>query len=434
MRIAIIGGGYVGLVSGACFAEFGSDVTIVETDLSKLASLQAGQSPIYEPGLDQLIAANMASGRLTFTQSFTDALAGVEAVFIAVGTPSRRGDGHADLSYVFVAAEQVAQALSDYAVIVTKSTVPVGTGQRIVEIVRQARPDLEFDVASNPEFLREGNALTDFMKPDRVIIGTDSDRAREIMGRLYRPLSLIEAPIIFTSVETAELTKYAANGFLAMKVTFINEVADLCERLGADVHDVARGIGLDQRIGKKFLHPGPGYGGSCFPKDTIALVRMAQDAGSPLRLTETVVAVNDARKASMAMRIIAACGGSVRNKTIGVLGLTFKPETDDMREAPSIAIAARLVGDGAALRVYDPKGMEQAKPLLPDVTYCDDVLSAANDADALVLLTEWREFRAINPEKLLATMRGNVLVDLRNVYDGQAMRQAGFSYHSVGRL
>ena len=434
MRIAIIGGGYVGLVSGACFAEFGSDVTVVETDLAKLASLQAGESPIYEPGLDQLITNNMAAGRLTFTKSFADALAGVEAVFIAVGTPSRRGDGHADMSYVFVAAEQVAKSLTDYAVIVTKSTVPVGTGQRIVEIVRQARPDLEFDVASNPEFLREGNALTDFMKPNRVIIGTDSERAREVMQRLYRPLSLIEAPIVFTSVETAELTKYAANGFLAMKVTFINEIADLCERLGADVHDVARGIGLDERIGRKFLHPGPGYGGSCFPKDTIALVRMAQDAGSPLRLTETVIAVNDARKASMARRIIAACGGTVRNKTIGILGLTFKSETDDMREAPSIAITARLAGEGADIRVYDPKGMEQAKPLLPEVTYCDDALGVAHNADALVLLTEWREFRAIDPDKLLATMRGNVLVDLRNVYDGQAMRQAGFSYHSVGRL
>ena len=434
MRIAIIGGGYVGLVSGACLAEFGSDVTIVEADAPKLASLQAGQVPIYEPGLDELIAANTAAGRLTFTGSFADAIPGVEAVFIAVGTPSRRGDGHADLRYVFAAVEEVAKALTDYVVIVTKSTVPVGTGQRIVEIVRQARPDLEFDVASNPEFLREGNALIDFMKPDRVIIGTDSDRARETMARLYRPLSLIEAPIVFTSVETAELTKYAANGFLAMKVTFINEIADLCERLGADVHDVARGIGLDQRIGKKFLHPGPGYGGSCFPKDTTALVRMAQDAGSPLRLTETVIAVNDARKASMAMRIIAACGGSVRNKTIGLLGLTFKPETDDMREAPSIAIIARLVGDGASVRVYDPKGMEQAKPLLPDVIYCDDVLSAATNADALVLLTEWREFRAIAPDKLLAAMNGNVLVDLRNVYDGQAMRQAGFSYSSVGRL
>lgn len=433
MRIAIIGGGYVGLVSGACLAEFGCEVTVVETDQHKLASLQAGLLPIYEPGLDELIASNTSSGRLVFTDNLKSAVHEVEAVFIAVGTPSRRGDGHADLSYVFAAAEQVAQVLDGYAVIVTKSTVPVGTGQRIVELIRQTRPELEFDVASNPEFLREGNAISDFMKPDRVVIGTESERAQEVMSRLYRPLSLIEAPIVFTSVETAELTKYASNGFLAMKVTFINEIADLCERVGANVHDVARGIGLDGRIGRKFLHPGPGYGGSCFPKDTLALVRSAQDAGSPLRLIETVVAVNDARKASMAMRIISACDGKVRGKTIGVLGLTFKPETDDMRDAPSIAIIARLAGDGAIVRVYDPKGMDQAKPLLPDVIYCDDALSVAQDADALVLLTEWREFRAIAPDKLASIMRGTVLIDLRNVYDAQAMRQAGFTYHSVGR-
>lgn len=434
MGIAIIGGGYVGLVTGACFAEFGQEVCIVESDPVKLASLHEGNVPIYEPGLDALIATNASAGRLTFTNNLANAVAGAEAVFIAVGTPSRRGDGHADLSYVYAAAEQVAAALTDYAVIVTKSTVPVGTGRRIVEIVRQARPDVEFDVASNPEFLREGNALGDFMKPDRVVIGTESERAQEIMRRLYRPLSLIEAPIIFTSIETAELTKYASNGFLAMKVTFINEIANLCERIGADVHDVARGIGLDGRIGRKFLHPGPGYGGSCFPKDTIALVRMAQDAGQPLRLIETVVSVNDARKASMAMRIIDACDGSVRNKTIGVLGLTFKPETDDMRDAPAIAIIARLTGEGAKVRAYDPKGMEQAKSLLPDsVIYCEDAISVAQDVDVLVLVTEWREFRAISPEKLLATMRGKVLIDLRNVYDAQAMRQAGFDYHSVGR-
>ena len=433
MAIAIIGGGYVGLVSGACFAEFGSEVRIVEADAAKLTALQNGQVPIYEPGLETLIANTVAANRLTFTANLEEAVQGVEAVFIAVGTPSRRGDGHADLSYVFNATEQVARALTNYAVIVTKSTVPVGTGKRIVEIVRQVRPDLEFDVASNPEFLREGNALVDFMKPDRVIIGTDSERARDIMSRLYRPLSLSEAPIIFTSVETAELTKYACNGFLAMKVTFINEIADLCERVGADVHDLSRGIGLDGRIGRKFLHPGPGYGGSCFPKDTLALVRMAQDAGTPQRLIETTVSVNDARKASMAMRIIAACGGSIRHKSIGVLGLTFKPETDDMRDAPSVSIITRLVDEGASVRVYDPKGIEQAKLLLPEVTYCDDALSAAQDVDALVLLTEWREFRAISPDKLMATMRGKVLVDLRNVYDSQAMRQAGFEYHSIGR-
>lgn len=434
MSIAIIGGGYVGLVTGACFAEFGSDVRIVETDPMKLTSLLDGKVPIYEPGLDALIEANVAANRLSFTDNLTRAVNGAEAVFIAVGTPSRRGDGHADLSYVYAAAEQVAAALTDYAVVVTKSTVPVGTGRRIVEIIRQMRPDIEFDVASNPEFLREGNALGDFMKPDRVVIGTQSERAQEVMRRLYRPLSLIEAPIVFTSIETAELTKYASNGFLAMKVTFINEIANLCERVGADVHDVARGIGLDGRIGRKFLHPGPGYGGSCFPKDTIALVRMAQDAGQPLRLIETVVAVNDARKASMAMRIIEACNGSVRNKTIGVLGLTFKPETDDMRDAPAIAIISRLLGEGAKVRAYDPKGMEQAKSLLPDsVIYCEDAISVAHDVDVLVLVTEWREFRAISPDRLLASMRGKVLIDLRNVYDAHAMRQAGFDYHSVGR-
>jgi len=434
MQIAIIGGGYVGLVSGSCLAEFGVEVTVVETDTKKLTALQAGVLPIYEPGLDALIETNVMAGRLTFSDNLPMAVTDAEAVFIAVGTPSRRGDGHADLSYVFAAVEQVAKALTHYTAIVTKSTVPVGTGRRLVRFIRQVRPDLDFDVVSNPEFLREGNALDDFMKPDRVVIGTDSERAREIMARLYRPLSLIEAPIVFTSIETAELTKYAANGFLAMKVTFINEIADLCEKVGADVHDVARAIGLDGRIGRKFLHPGPGYGGSCFPKDTVALVRTAQDAGSPLRLVETVTAVNDARKASMAMRIIAACGGDVRGLTIAVLGLTFKPETDDMREAPSIAIIARLCGEGAIVRVYDPRGMDQAKQVLPDeVVYCDDALRAAQDTDALVLLTEWREFRAIPPERLKATMRGDVLVDLRNVYDAQAMQQAGFHYHSVGR-
>ena len=357
-----------------------------------------------------------------------------QAVFIAVGTPTRRGDGHADLSYVYAAAEQVARALTGYAVIVTKSTVPVGTSRRIAEIVRAARPDLDFDVASNPEFLREGNAIGDFMRPDRVVIGAESDRARDVLRQLYRPLYLIEAPIVFTGIETAELTKYAANAFLAMKVTFINEMADLCERVGADVHDVARGIGLDGRIGRKFLHPGPGYGGSCFPKDTLALMRTAQDYGAPSRLVETTVAVNDARKSHMAMRVIAACGGSVRGKTIAVLGLTFKPETDDMRDAPSLSIVARLAGDGATIRAFDPEGMQQAKPLLPDdVTYCRDAFDAAQGADALVVITEWNEFRALSPARLREAMRGRVLVDLRNVYDPVAMRQAGFEYHCVGR-
>ena len=365
MHIAMIGGGYVGLVSGACFAEFGNDVAVVEADAAKLAALRDGRMPIFEPGLDRLVAENVAAGRLSFGEDIAAAVAGAEAVFIAVGTPSRRGDGHADLSFVYAAAEQVAHALQGYAVIVTKSTVPVGTGRRIAEIVREARPDLDFDVASNPEFLREGSAIGDFMRPDRVVIGAEGERAREVMRRLYRPLYLIEAPIQFTAIETAELIKYAANSFLAMKVTFINEMADLCERLGADVHDVARGIGLDGRIGRKFLHPGPGFGGSCFPKDTLALVRIAQDAGAPSRLVETVVAVNDARKAGMAARIVAAAGGSVRGRTVGVLGLTFKPETDDMRDSPAVPIVARLVEDGATVRAFDPEGMEQARPLLP---------------------------------------------------------------------
>jgi UDPglucose 6-dehydrogenase len=359
---------------------------------------------------------------------------GTEAVFIAVGTPTRRGDGHADLTYVYAAAEQVARALTGYAVIVTKSTVPVGTGRRIQEIIGATRPDLEFDVASNPEFLREGNAIGDFMRPDRVVIGAESDRAKEVMRRLYRPLYLIEAPIVFTAIETAELTKYAANAFLAMKVTFINEMADLCEKVGADVHDVARGIGLDGRIGRKFLHPGPGYGGSCFPKDTLALVRTAQDYGAPSRLVEATVAVNDARKSSMAMRVISACGGSVRGKTIAMLGLTFKPETDDMRDSPSLSIVSRLAGDGAVIRAFDPEGMEQARQLLPEqVHYCADALDAAAGADALVLITEWNEFRALAPGRLRDAMRGRVLVDLRNVYDPTAMREAGFAYHGVGR-
>jgi UDPglucose 6-dehydrogenase len=434
MHITMIGGGYVGLVSGACFAEFGTDVTVVETDGRKLTALNEGRMPIYEPGLDKLVLENVKAGRLTFTGDLATAVSGAEAVFIAVGTPTRRGDGHADLTYVYAAAEQVAHALTGYAVIVTKSTVPVGTSRAIADIVHTARPDLDFDVASNPEFLREGNAIGDFMRPDRVVIGAESDRAREVLGRLYRPLYLIEAPIVFTGIETAELTKYAANAFLAMKVTFINEMADLCEKVGADVHDIARGIGLDGRIGRKFLHPGPGYGGSCFPKDTLALVRTAQDYGAPSRLVEATVAVNDARKSNMAMRVIHACGGSVRGKTVALLGLTFKPETDDMRDAPSLSIVARLAGDGATIRAFDPEGMQQAQPLLPDsVKYCRDAFDAAEGADALVLITEWNEFRALNPARLRATMRGRVLVDLRNVYDPVAMRQAGFDYHCVGR-
>ncbi len=434
MRIAMIGGGYVGLVSGACFAEFGSEVTVVEADPAKLAALQAGQMPIFEPGLEALVAANTAAGRLSFTGDLASAVDGVEAVFIAVGTPARRGDGHADLSFVYAAAEQVAKALTQYAVIITKSTVPVGTGRRIAQIVAEARPDLAFDVASNPEFLREGAAINDFMRPDRVVIGAETETAREVLRRLYRPLYLIEAPIVFTTIEAAELIKYAANAFLAMKVTFINEMADLCEKVGADVHDVARGIGLDGRIGRKFLHPGPGFGGSCFPKDTLALARTALDYGAPCRLVETTMAVNEARKSGMAQRVIAACGGSVRGKTIAVLGLTFKPGTDDMRDAPSLPIIGRLVEDGASVRAYDPEGMQAAKALLPPgVIYCGAALEAAKGADALVIVTEWNEFRNLPVKRLTSAMRGRVMVDLRNVRDPAAMREAGFAYSAIGR-
>ena len=433
MRIAMIGGGYVGLVSGACFAEFGVDVAVVEVDPARLAALREGRMPIYEPGLEDLVRSNVAAGRLTFGADIAAAMHGAEAVFIAVGTPTRRGDGHADLSYVYAAAEQVARAMTGYAVVVTKSTVPVGTGRRIAEIIAATRPDLEFDVASNPEFLREGNAIGDFMKPDRVVIGAASDRARATMQRLYAPIAAA-APILFTGIETAELTKYAANAFLAMKVTFINEIADLCERTGADVLEVAHGIGLDARIGARFLQPGPGFGGSCFPKDTLALVRIAQEAGAPSRLVETVVAVNDARKSGMAARIIAACGGAVRGKTIAILGLTFKPETDDMRDSPAIPIVSRLAEDGALVRVYDPEGMAAAKPLLPrNIICCRDAIDAATGADATVLITEWSQFRALSPIALAGAMRGKLLIDLRNIYDPVAMRQAGLEYHGVGR-
>ncbi len=430
----MIGGGYVGLVSGACFADLGVEVAVVETDQSKLTALREGRIPIYEPGLDKLVADNVAAGRLSFGDNLAQAVAGVEAVFIAVGTPTRRGDGHADVSYVNAAAEQVAHALTGYAVVVTKSTVPVGTGRRIAEIMRRARPDLEFDVASNPEFLREGSAIGDFMRPDRVVIGTESERAREILRRLYRPLYLIEAPILFTNLETAELTKYAANSFLAMKVTFINEMADLCERVGADVHDVARGIGLDGRIGRKFLHAGPGFGGSCFPKDTLALMRIAQDWGAPSRLVEATVAVNDARKSAMAARIMQAAGGSVHGKTIAVLGLTFKPETDDMRDAPSIPIVSRLAEEGATVRAFDPVGMPHARGLLPQtVQFCTDAHDAVTGADILVMVTEWNEFRALAPKRLRELMRGNLVMDLRNIFEPTAFLDVGFDYRGIGR-
>ena len=433
MRVAMIGSGYVGLVSGACFSEFGIEVICVDKDADKIARLQGGEVPIYEPGLDELLARSAADERLTFSTDLVAAVAGADAGFSAVGTPSRRGDGHADLAYVHQAAREIAAALNGYTVIVTKSTVPVGTSREVARIVREARPDADFDVASNPEFLREGSAIGDFMRPDRVVIGTDSERAREVMRQLYQPLYLIETPIIFTEPETAELIKYAANAFLATKITFINEIAELCEKVGADVHDVARGIGLDGRIGRKFLHPGPGYGGSCFPKDTLALVRTAEQAGAPMRIVETVVEVNAARKKAMAGKIIAHCGGSVEGKTIAVLGLTFKPNTDDMREAPSLDIIPALQGAGARVRAYDPAGLEAAKRLLDGVVWCEGVYEAMEGADALVIVTEWNAFRALDLARVKRLMKAPVMIDLRNIYDPEEMSAAGFRYASVGR-
>jgi len=433
MRIAMIGTGYVGLVSGACFSEFGVEVMCVDKDAAKIDALKGGRIPIFEPGLGQLVANNVKAGRLSFTTDLARAVPGTDAVFIAVGTPSRRGDGHADLTYVYAAAEEIAAALDGYAVIVTKSTVPVGTGHEVSRRIRAKRPDADFDVVSNPEFLREGAAINDFMRPDRVVIGADSERAREVMRALYRPLYLIETPIVFTSVETSELIKYAANAFLAMKITFINEVADLCEKVGADVHDVARGIGLDGRIGRKFLHPGPGYGGSCFPKDTLALVSTARQYGAPVRLIETTIDINAQRKKRMADKIVEACGGEVRGKTVAVLGLTFKPNTDDMRDAASLVILPALQRGGAKIQAYDPEGMEEARQLLPDVTMCDSAYAAMEGADALTILTEWNEFRAIDFDRVKALLKTPIVVDLRNVYEPAAMAAAGFRYSSVGR-
>jgi UDPglucose 6-dehydrogenase len=435
MRIAMIGTGYVGLVSGACFSEFGWDVVCVDKDQAKIQRLCAGEIPIYEPGLDELVEKNVKAGRLSFTVDLKDAVRDADAVFIAVGTPSRRGDGHADLSFVFAAAKEVAEALAGYTVIVTKSTVPVGTGDQVEEIIRSERPDAEFDVVSNPEFLREGAAISDFMRPDRVVIGAHSEAARKQMRELYRPLYLNETPIIFTSRRTAELTKYAANTFLATKITFINEIADLCEKMGADVQDVARGIGLDGRIGSKFLHPGPGYGGSCFPKDTLALVRTAQDVGSPIRIVETVVAVNDARKKKMAEKIAGALGGSVRGCTIAVLGITFKPNTDDLRDSPSLDIVPTLVNGGAMVRVYDPQGMDEGKRLkeFAGVQWCANAYAAVEDADALAIITEWNEFRALDLERIRDSMKRRILVDLRNIYRPDEVARAGFDYIGIGR-
>jgi UDPglucose 6-dehydrogenase len=434
MRIAMIGTGYVGLVSGACFSEFGTEVVCVDKDADKIARLRRGEIPIYEPGLEQLVANNVAAGRLSFTTDLAEGVDGCDAVFIAVGTPSRRGDGHADLSYVFAAAEEVAKALRHPAVLVTKSTVPVGTGRKVKEIVDRVRPNRDVEVASNPEFLREGSAIEDFMRPDRVVIGTDGDNlSQETLRALYRPLFLNETPILFTALETAELIKYAANAFLAVKITFINEIADLCEKVGADVQQVARGIGLDGRIGNKFLHAGPGYGGSCFPKDTLALVRTAQEAEAPVRIVETVVDVNEARKRRMADKVIGHCGGSVEGLTVAVLGLTFKPNTDDMRDAPSLAIVPALQAAGATVRAYDPEGMAEARRLLDGVTWCEDAYEALEGADCLVLVTEWNAFRNLDLERMKRLMKQPRMVDLRNIYKPHDMAEQGIDYLSVGR-
>jgi len=433
MRIAVIGTGYVGLVSGACFSEFGVSVVCVDKEEAKIARLQRGEMPIYEPGLESLVAANVAAGRLSFTTELKPAIAGADAVFIAVGTPSRRGDGHADLSYVFAAAEEIGGALTDYTVVVTKSTVPVGTGRQVAAILRRVCPGGQFDVASNPEFLREGSAIEDFMRPDRVVIGADSERAQAVMRQLYRPLYLIETPMLFTDIETAELIKYAANAFLATKITFINEIADLCERVGGDVQDVAKGIGLDGRIGRKFLHAGPGFGGSCFPKDCRALVRTAHEAEAPLSIIETVVQANERRKRRMADKIIAACGGTLAGKTIAVLGLTFKPNTDDMRDAPSLEVLPRLAAAGAVIRAFDPEGMAEAQKLMPNLTYCNDAYETMVGAEALVLLTEWNEFRALDLVRVGQLLVNPLVIDLRNIYQPQEMAAAGLYYISVGR-
>jgi UDPglucose 6-dehydrogenase len=433
MRIAMIGTGYVGLVSGACLSEFGHDVVCIDKDDSKVKTLQAGGIPIYEPGLDDVVADNAKAGRLSFTTDLKAAVAGAEAVFIAVGTPSRRGDGHADLSYVFAAAEEIAEALTGYAVVVTKSTVPVGTGRKVEELIRKKRPDAKFDMASNPEFLREGSALEDFRRPDRVVVGCDTERAREVMREVYRPLYLNETPILFTSRESSELIKYAANAFLATKITFINEIADICEKVGGNVQDVARGIGLDGRIGNKFLHAGPGYGGSCFPKDTLALVQSAQQLGAPTRIVEAVLAVNEARKLAMAKKVEAAFGG-LAGKTVAVLGLTFKPNTDDMRDAPSLAIIPVLQARGAKVQAFDPEGTHEARELLSGVTLKDDPYGAAEGADVLVIITEWDQFRALDLDRIKLLMNRPALVDLRNIYKPNDIRARGFVYASVGRL
>jgi len=433
MRIAMIGTGYVGLVSGACFSEFGTQVICVDKDRGKIQQLENGDIPIYEPGLKALVSKNIAAGRLNFTTNLESAVKNADAVFISVGTPSRRGDGHADLSYVYAAATEIANAIDGYTVVVTKSTVPVGTGREVQRIICDTKPSANFDMVSNPEFLREGSAIEDFMRPDRIIIGTNSKAAADILKELYRPLYLLETPMLHTNIETAELIKYAANTFLATKITFINEISELCEKVGANVQEVARGIGLDGRIGGKFLHAGPGYGGSCFPKDTRALVQTATEHGTPLKVVETVVEVNSERKRRMSDKIVTACGGSVRQKTIAVLGLTFKPNTDDMRESPSLSIVPALQAAGATIRAFDPQGMDEARELLPDTIFCSDAYEAMAGADALVIVTEWNEFRLLNLKRVKALMLDPILIDLRNIYNADEIARAGLNYYSVGR-
>ena len=434
MNVVMIGAGYVGLVSGACFAEFGAFVTCIDVDAERVESLGRGEIPIYEPGLEELVSRNTAAGRLRFTQSFADTISTTDLIFIAVGTPARRGDGHADLRYVYAVAEQLAEYLEGYTVVVDKSTVPVGTARNVERLIAKVNPEADFDVASNPEFLREGAAITDFMRPDRVVIGVESERAEKLLRELYRPLNLIETPIVLTGLESAELIKYASNAFLATKISFINEIAGLCEVVGADVHAVAKGMGLDGRIGRKFLHPGPGYGGSCFPKDTLALVRTAQEHDVPCRIVESVVGVNAAQKARMINKIRKALGGGESGKTIAVLGLTFKPDTDDMRDAPALSILPALIEKGARVQAHDPQGCEEAQLLLPDaVSYCDDIYGTVRGADAVVLMTEWNEYRGLDLARVKSVMASNVFIDLRNVYEPERMRQLGFAYTGVGR-
>ncbi len=433
MRIAVVGSGYVGLVSGTCFADFGHDVTCIDSDAAKIEALKNGVMPIYEPGLDHLVATNTAAGRLLFTTDLAAAVSRAEAVFIAVGTPSRRGDGHADLSYVYAVARDIARSVKGFTVVITKSTVPVGTGDEVERIIREANPEADVAVVSNPEFLREGAAIEDFKRPDRIVVGIEDERARAVMTEVYRPLYLNKAPLLFTARRTSELIKYASNAFLAVKITFINEIADLCEAVGGNVQEVAHGMGLDNRIGGKFLHAGPGYGGSCFPKDTLALVKTAQDYGSPLRLIETTVAINDQRKRAMARKIVRAIGGDVRGRTVALLGLTFKPNTDDMRESPAISIVQGLQDAGAQVRAYDPEGMDAARAVVSDVTFGADAYSIAEGADALVLVTEWDAFRALDFPRLRLAMSDPLFIDLRNVYRRELIARHGFRYVSVGR-